>query len=46
MGVAHTPTVNLTTIKTHFNIMIYTEGEKYMCMDAKDFYVNTPMSHY
>ena len=44
--VTNTPTLVLRTFKTHFNSVLSTSGSKYMCMDAKYFYLNTPMSWY
>ena len=38
-----TPTANLLTIKFLFNSVISTPGEKFLGLDLKDFYLNTPM---
>lgn len=41
-----TKTADLITIKCHWNSVLSTDGAKYMTMDVKDFYLNTPMSRY
>ncbi len=38
-----TPTADLTTAKLLFNSVISTPGAKFMCIDIKDFYLNTTM---
>ena len=43
---AGTPTANLLTVKLLINNTISTPNAKYMTMDIKDFYLNTPMTHY
>ncbi len=45
-GDAGTPTANLLTVKLLINSIISTEGAKFMTMDIKDFYLNTPMAHF
>jgi hypothetical protein len=45
-GNAGTPTTNLLTIKILINSIISTAGAKFMTMDIKDFYLNTPMARY
>ena len=41
-----TPTVDLLTVKLLLNIIISTLGAKFMTIDIKNFYVNTPMARY
>ncbi len=43
-GNAGTPTTNLLTIKLLINSIISTAGAKFMTMDIKNFYLNTPMA--
>jgi hypothetical protein len=43
---AGTPTANLLTIKLLLNSIISTPNAKFMTMDIKDFYLNTPMARY
>ena len=38
-----TPTADLITIKLLLNSVISTKGARFMCIDLKDFYLNTPM---
>ena len=38
-----TPTADLITIKLLLNSVISTKGARFMCIDIKDFYLNTPM---
>ena len=38
-----TPTANMLTIKLLFNSVISTKGDKFLGLDLKDFYLNTPM---
>ena len=45
-GNAGTPTANLLTVKLLINSIISTPGAKFMTMDIKDFYLNTPMTRY
>lgn len=41
-----TPTADLTTAKILFNSVVSTPGAKFMTVDIKDFYLNTPMPRY
>ncbi len=41
-----TPTANLLTVKLMLNSIISTPNAKFMTIDLKDFYVNTPISQY
>jgi hypothetical protein len=43
---AGTPTADLITVKLLINSIISTTGAKFMTMDIKDFYLNTPMAQY
>jgi hypothetical protein len=45
-GDAGTPTADLLTVKLLLNSIISTAGAKFMMMDIKDFYLNTPMARY
>ena len=45
-GNAGTPTADLLTVKLLINSTISTPNAKYMTMDIKDFYLNTPMAQY
>jgi hypothetical protein len=45
-GDAGTPTADLLTIKILLNSIISTPNAKFMTMDIKDFYLNTPMARY
>jgi hypothetical protein len=45
-GDAGTPTANLLTIKLLLNSIISTLKAKFMTMDIKDFYFDTPMARY
>jgi len=45
-GDAGTPTANLLTVKLLLNSIISTPNAKFMTMDIKDFYLNTPLSQY
>jgi hypothetical protein len=45
-GNAGTPTADLLTVKLLINSIISTAGAKFMTMDIKDFYLNTPMARY
>jgi hypothetical protein len=42
-GDAGTPTADLLTVKLLINSIISTPNAKFMTMDMKDFYLNTPM---
>jgi hypothetical protein len=39
-----TPTVNLLTVTLMLNSIISTPNTKFMTINLKDFYLNTPMS--
>ncbi len=39
-------TADLLTIKLLINSIISTQGAKFMTLDIKDFYLNTPMARY
>ena len=41
-----TPTVDMITVKLLFNLMISTESAKFMLVDIKIFYLNTPMQRF
>ncbi len=45
-GDANTPTANLLTIKILINSIISSPGTKFMTMDIKELYLNTPMARY
>jgi hypothetical protein len=45
-GDCGSPTMDLTTVKLLLNSVISTAGAKFMTIDIKDFYLNTPMSRY
>ncbi len=45
-GDAGTPTADLLTVKILINSIISTAVTKFMTMDVKDFYLNTPMARY
>jgi hypothetical protein len=45
-GDAGTPTADLLTVKLLINSIISTSGAKFMTMDIKDFYLNTPMARF
>ena len=45
-GKVSTPTADLTTVKAHLNSVISTPGARYLTVDIKDFYLNTPMAQY
>ena len=38
-----TPTADLLTVKLLLNSVVSTRGAKFMCIDIKDFYLNTPL---
>ena len=46
IGDCSTKTANLTTAKCLFNSVVSTPQAKFMTMDIKDFYLNTPMELY
>jgi hypothetical protein len=43
---AGTPTADLLTVKILINSIISTAGAKFITMDIKSFYLNTPMARY
>jgi hypothetical protein len=43
---AGTPTADLLTVKLLLNSIILTENARFMTMDIKDFYLDTPMACY
>jgi hypothetical protein len=45
-GDVGTLTADLTLVKMHVNSVISTRGAKYMTLDVKNFYLNTPMACY
>ena len=45
-GDVGTPTADLTLVKTHVNSVISSAGARYMTLDVKNFYLNTPMERY
>ena len=45
-GDAGTPSANLLTVKLLLNSIISTPKAKFMTMDIRDFYLNTPMAQY
>jgi hypothetical protein len=45
-GDAGIPTADLLTVKLLLNSIINTPNTKFMTMDIKDFYLNTPMARY
>jgi hypothetical protein len=45
-GDVATKTSSLPTVKLLLNSTISTPGAKFMCIDIKDFYLNTPMTRY
>ncbi len=46
LGDAGTPTADLLTVKILINSIISTPNARFMTMDIKDFYLNTPMAWY
>ena len=42
-GYCGTPTVDLTTVNILLNSIVLTLNEKFITIDVKDFYLNTPM---
>ena len=45
-GEVGTPTAEMMLVKILWNSVTSTKGEKYMTMDLKDFYLNTPLKRY
>ena len=45
-GDCGTPTVALLTVKLHQNSTISTKDARYMTIDIKNFYLNTPMERF
>ena len=45
-GEVGTPTAEMMLVKILWNSVISTKGAKYMTMDLKDFYLNTPLKRY
>jgi len=45
-GDAGTPTADLLTVKLLLNSIISTKNARFMTLDIKDFYLNTPMARY
>jgi hypothetical protein len=45
-GDVGTPTADLPLVKMHVNSVISTPGARYMTLDVKNFYLNTPMTRY
>jgi len=45
-GDVGTPTADLTLVKMHVNSVITTPGTRYMTLEVKNFYLNTPMERY
>jgi hypothetical protein len=45
-GDISTKTVGLTTAKLLFNSTVPTPGATFICMDVKNFYLNTPMARF
>jgi hypothetical protein len=45
-GNAGTPTADILIVKLFINSTISTPNAKYMTIDIKDFYLNTPMARY
>ena len=45
-GDCGTPTVDLLTVKLLLNSVISTPNAKFMTIDIKDFYLNTPMDRF
>ena len=43
-GDCGTPTADMITVKIHLNNVISTRNAKFMTIDIKDFYLNTPMA--
>ena len=45
-GDVGTPTADLTLVKMHLNSVVSTRGARYMTLDVKNFYLNTPMARF
>ncbi len=45
-GAVSTKTADITTCKCLFNSVVSTPGAKYMTVDIKNFYLNTPLDQY
>ena len=45
-GYVGTPTANLETVKMLSNSIISTMDGRFITMDTKKFYLNTPLEHY
>jgi hypothetical protein len=45
-GHVSTRSADITTSKCLWNSTISTEGDKYMCLDVKNFYLRTPMDSF
>ena len=45
-GIVSTPTADLTVVKTLLNSVVSTPGARFLTIDIKDFYLNTPMDVY
>ena len=45
-GNVSTPTVDISTVKCHLNSVLSTPAARYMTVDLKDFYLNTPLDRY
>ena len=45
-GNVSTPTADLTTVKTLLNSVLSTPQARFMTIDIKDFYLNTPMARF
>ena len=45
-GCKYTPNAELTTVKLLLNSIISTPNNKFMSLDLKDFYLNTPLQKY
>ena len=46
LGDVGTPTADMLTVKLLLNSVISTKGARFMTIDIKDFYLNTPMPRY
>ena len=45
-GTISTPTADLIVVKTLLNSVVSTPNAKFLTIDVKDFYLNTPMEQY
>ena len=45
-GITTTQTASLTTRKCLFNSTVSSPGAKFLALDIRNFYYNTPMAHY